>query len=137
MLDKCGFFDEDYGKYGMEHVDWSMKPYDFGVQENGFFDVVGYEAQDTFLTEAPPAPDLVSGNDTLLGQAVDGLHMNLEEHGDLRWGDYFLQLPLAPFKTLTFPCVPSGSLTARAMPGCASSDKDLFSRCFHFLTSWF
>lgn len=43
MLDKCGFFDEDYGKYGMEHVDWSMKPYDFGVQASGFFDVVGSE----------------------------------------------------------------------------------------------
>lgn len=41
MLVKCGYFDESYGKYGMEHVDWSMKPFEFGLQEQGFFDVEG------------------------------------------------------------------------------------------------
>lgn len=41
MLSKCGFFNEQYGLYGMEHVDWSMKAWEFGLQQQGFFDVVG------------------------------------------------------------------------------------------------
>lgn len=41
MLVKCGYFNESYGKYGMEHVDWSMKPAEFDMQDSGFFDVEG------------------------------------------------------------------------------------------------
>lgn len=41
VLVKCGYFDESYGKYGMEHVDWSMKPAEFELQPEGFFDVEG------------------------------------------------------------------------------------------------
>ncbi len=44
MLDVCGFFDESYGKYGMEHVDWSMKPSEFGLQNDGFYDVEGSDS---------------------------------------------------------------------------------------------
>jgi len=38
---KIGYFDESYGLYGMEHVDWSQKMCEFGLQEPGFFDVEG------------------------------------------------------------------------------------------------
>lgn len=41
MLDKCGYFDEAYGLYGMEHVDWSTKAYEFGLQPQGYYDVLG------------------------------------------------------------------------------------------------
>jgi len=41
MLVTCGYFDESYGIYGMEHVDWSMKPYEFSMQPEGFWDVDG------------------------------------------------------------------------------------------------
>lgn len=41
MLTKCGYFDEAYGLYGMEHVDWSSKAWEFGLQQKGFFDVEG------------------------------------------------------------------------------------------------
>jgi len=41
MLEKCGYFDEGYGLYGMEHVDWSRKAWEFGLQPEGFFDVAG------------------------------------------------------------------------------------------------
>lgn len=41
MLVKCGYFDERYGLYGMEHVDWSQKVWEMGLQERGFFDVEG------------------------------------------------------------------------------------------------
>lgn len=41
MLDKCGYFDESYGLYGMEHVDWSRKAWEFGLQPSGYFDVDG------------------------------------------------------------------------------------------------
>jgi glycosyltransferase involved in cell wall biosynthesis len=43
MLVKSGYFDENYGLYGMEHVDWSMKAWEVGLQEEGFFDVDGSE----------------------------------------------------------------------------------------------
>lgn len=43
MLSKCGFFNESYGIYGMEHVDWSSKVWEFGLQQNGFYDVEGSE----------------------------------------------------------------------------------------------
>jgi len=41
MLVKCGYFNESYGIYGMEHVDWSQKVWEMGLQEKGFFDVEG------------------------------------------------------------------------------------------------
>ncbi len=43
MFKKVGYFDEAYGLYGMEHVDWSQKVYEFGLQISGFFDVAGSE----------------------------------------------------------------------------------------------
>ena len=37
-----GFFNEAYGQYGMEHVDWSSKFHDFGLHsDSGFYDVFG------------------------------------------------------------------------------------------------
>lgn len=41
VLVKCGYFDENYGQYGMEHIDWSMRPHEFGLQAEGFYDVEG------------------------------------------------------------------------------------------------
>jgi hypothetical protein len=41
MIENCGYFDESYDIYGMEHVDWSQKVWEFGLQRNGFFDVDG------------------------------------------------------------------------------------------------
>jgi len=43
MLVKCGYFDEAYGLYGMEHVDWSQKAWEFELQNPGFWDVDGSE----------------------------------------------------------------------------------------------
>jgi len=40
-LDTVGYFDSDYQNYGMEHVDWSMKPHEFGLQPSGFIDFHG------------------------------------------------------------------------------------------------
>lgn len=39
MLQKIGYFDESYGFYGMEHVDWSQRVWEMGLQLPGFFDV--------------------------------------------------------------------------------------------------
>lgn len=42
VLDRIGYFNEDYGKYGMEHVDWSSKFFELKVNSiDGFFDVSG------------------------------------------------------------------------------------------------
>jgi len=40
---KVGFFEESWGRYGMEHVDWSNRVGLSGLQSPGFFDVVGSE----------------------------------------------------------------------------------------------
>jgi len=41
MLSKCGYFNEEYGLYGMEHIDWSSKAFEFNLQRSGFIDVIG------------------------------------------------------------------------------------------------
>lgn len=38
---KVGYFDEQFGMYGMEHVDWSDRISACGIQPKGFHDVVG------------------------------------------------------------------------------------------------
>lgn len=41
MLVKCGYFNEAFGMYGMEHIDWSQRAWEMGLQAPGFFDVEG------------------------------------------------------------------------------------------------
>lgn len=41
VIEQVGYFDESYGIYGMEHVDWSTKVYEQGIQPPGFYDVKG------------------------------------------------------------------------------------------------
>jgi GT2 family glycosyltransferase len=38
-----GYFDENFGTYGMEHVDWSNRVCISGIQPHGFHDVIGSE----------------------------------------------------------------------------------------------
>lgn len=47
FLETVGAFDQSYGYYGLEHVDWSMKAYELKLQPLGFFDVTG---SDEFVT---------------------------------------------------------------------------------------
>ena len=51
MISECGYFDESYGLYGMEHVDWSSKAFEFNLQPTGFFDVVGADQYFTIYSE--------------------------------------------------------------------------------------
>lgn len=39
-----GYFDEQFGTYGMEHVDWSQRIVKSGIQPAGYHDVCGSEA---------------------------------------------------------------------------------------------
>ena len=39
LFSKIGYFDENFGLYGMEHVDWSQRAYECGMQEHGFYDI--------------------------------------------------------------------------------------------------
>lgn len=43
VFKKIGYFDENFGYYGMEHVDWSERVYKSGMQPKGFHDVVNSE----------------------------------------------------------------------------------------------
>lgn len=36
-----GYFDTEFGLYGMEHVDWSTRVFKSGIQPSGYFDVPG------------------------------------------------------------------------------------------------
>lgn len=65
MLVKCGYFDERYGVYGMEHVDWSQKVWELGLQERGFFDVEGSHS----FFKIHGDKSAVEGRDTLLKDA--------------------------------------------------------------------
>ncbi len=40
-FEKVGYFDEGFGQYGYEHVDWSNRVSRSGLQSTGFFDVEG------------------------------------------------------------------------------------------------
>lgn len=52
-LKDVGYFDESYGQYGMEHVDWSMKFYERGLNGvPGFFDVEGADKYFKIHSEA-------------------------------------------------------------------------------------
>lgn len=42
-LKTVGFFDRRYGLYGLEHVDWSQRAWEMGLQSQGFFDAAGSE----------------------------------------------------------------------------------------------
>lgn len=42
-LKTVGAFNEAYGEYGMEHVDWSEKGSAYGLQPDGFYDIAGSE----------------------------------------------------------------------------------------------
>lgn len=64
---KIGYFDESYGLYGMEHVDWSQRVVDFGLQEPGFFDVVGSDKYFIIHNEQSS----VSGKSKLLQEAKE------------------------------------------------------------------
>lgn len=41
FLKVAGYFNEAFGLYGMEHVDWSQRAWELGLQEPGFFDAAG------------------------------------------------------------------------------------------------
>jgi GT2 family glycosyltransferase len=43
LFKKIGYFDESFGMYGMEHVDWSTRASQCKLQPTGFHDVVGAE----------------------------------------------------------------------------------------------
>jgi GT2 family glycosyltransferase len=51
-VDKVGYFDEKFGLYGMEHVDWSTKVYEMGMQNVGFYDIKGSSEYFTLHNEA-------------------------------------------------------------------------------------
>jgi len=65
MLIKCGYFDESYGIYGMEHVDWSSKVWEMGLQNKGFYDVSGSDSYFIIYKE----PSEVKDRSELLSKA--------------------------------------------------------------------
>lgn len=53
MHKEIGYFDERYGEYGMEHVDWSTRVYEHNLQPKGYFDVYGSDSY--FKIHAEPS----------------------------------------------------------------------------------
>jgi GT2 family glycosyltransferase len=54
---KVGYFDESFGPYGMEHVDWSNRVSLSGIQLAGFHDVVGSENYFKIHNESTSTPE--------------------------------------------------------------------------------
>jgi GT2 family glycosyltransferase len=50
---KIGYFDEQFGQYGSEHVDWSSRISNSGIQQPGFYDVSGSDKY--FLVHSEPS----------------------------------------------------------------------------------
>lgn len=55
-----GYFDEGFGPYGMEHVDWSNRVSLSGIQDPGFHDVPGSETFFKIHNEHSVTPDRTS-----------------------------------------------------------------------------
>lgn len=43
LFNKVGYFDEQFGLYGLEHVDWSTRASRANLQTKGYYDVIGSE----------------------------------------------------------------------------------------------
>ena len=56
---KIGYFDESFGMYGMEHVDWSRRVYESGLQRQGYYDVSGSDKYFTIHNEISVMDDRV------------------------------------------------------------------------------
>jgi GT2 family glycosyltransferase len=59
LFKTIGYFDESFGYYGMEHVDWSRRAYESGAQPPGFFDVVGSNAYFIIHAEESAVPNRI------------------------------------------------------------------------------
>lgn len=57
LFKKIGYFDEQFGLYGMEHVDWSTRAYLSGTQGPGYHDVLGSEQYFQIHAEVSAATD--------------------------------------------------------------------------------
>lgn len=57
---RVGYFDEQFGYYGMEHVDWSNRVGLSGLQPLGYHDIVGSEAFFTIHAEPSACADKVN-----------------------------------------------------------------------------
>lgn len=65
VFERIGYFDERYGLYGMEHVDWSTRVSCAGLQPGGFYDLVGSDEYFTIHNER----SAVEGRERLLMEA--------------------------------------------------------------------
>lgn len=61
-----GYFNETYGLYGMEHVDWSQRIYEFELQPVGFYDVD--RSKNYFKLHAEPS-SITNNRTSLLKEA--------------------------------------------------------------------
>lgn len=60
VFNEIGFFDESFGMYGMEHVDWSRRVYECGLQRPGYYDVNGSDSYFVIHNEASAMDDRVA-----------------------------------------------------------------------------
>lgn len=59
-FETIGYFDESFGLYGMEHVDWSNRLSSSGIQLPGFHDVVGADGYFKIWAEKSAVEDRVN-----------------------------------------------------------------------------
>ncbi len=60
IYEKVGLFDESFGQYGMEHVDWSWRCSESGLQQKGVFDRA--DSNEYFKVHSDASADPMSGD---------------------------------------------------------------------------
>lgn len=80
---EIGYFDESFGMYGMEHVDWSRRIFETGMQRPGYYDVIGSELYFTIHNEASAMDDRVAK----LRMARDVYNRKYENKAATYWVD--------------------------------------------------
>ncbi len=60
IYEKVGLFDESFGQYGMEHVDWSWRCSESGLQQKGVFDRA--DSNEYFKVHCDASADPMSGD---------------------------------------------------------------------------
>ncbi|MFW5895724.1 MAG: glycosyltransferase family 2 protein [archaeon] len=60
-FNRVGYFDEKFGSYGIEHVDWSNRISMSGIQNPGFHDILGSQHYFKIHSDASSIPNKIRG----------------------------------------------------------------------------
>lgn len=96
LFNKIGYFDESFGIYGMEHVDWSIRAGACDIQQSGYYDLQG---SDKYYT-IHPEPSSVEDRNIHLNNARQKLNDLRPDRGYVAAS----QSTIVPAMSCVIPC---------------------------------